>query len=179
MSQPHDPHAHQHSHPAPKQAGAAAAAEANAKGQSLNRVAFTATLHCLTGCAIGEVLGMALGAAFHWPNLQTIIVAVVLAFFFGYALTMLPLIKAGLAFGQVLKLALAADTISITIMEIIDNLIMLVIPGAMDAHIDQPLFWGSLTFALLLAGAVAFPINRWLISRGRGHAVVHAHHRDH
>ena len=122
---------------------------------------------------------MALGAAFHWPNLQTIIVAVVLAFFFGYALTMLPLIKAGLAFGQVLKLALAADTISITIMEIIDNLIMLVIPGAMDAHIDQPLFWGSLTFALLLAGAVAFPINRWLISRGRGHAVVHAHHRDH
>ena len=101
-----------------------------------------------------------------------------LAFLFGYALTMLPLIRAGMAFGQVLKLALAADTLSITVMEIIDNLIMRAIPGAMDAHLEQPLFWGSLAFALLLAGAVAFPINRWLIRRGRGHAVVHSHHHQ-
>jgi hypothetical protein len=145
---------------------------------ALNRLAFRATLHCLAGCAIGEVLGMSLGAALHWPNLQTVAVAVLLAFLFGYALTMLPLIRAGMAFGQVLKLALAADTLSITVMEIIDNLIMLAIPGAMDAHLDQPLFWGSLAFALLLAGAVAFPINRWLIRRGRGHAVVHSHHHQ-
>jgi hypothetical protein len=145
---------------------------------ALNRLAFTATLHCLTGCAIGEVLGMSLGAALHWPNLQTVAVAVLLAFLFGYGLTMLPLIRAGMAFGQVLKLALAADTLSIIVMEIIDNLIMLAIPGAMDAHLDQPLFWGSLAFALLLAGAVAFPINRWLIRRGRGHAVVHSHHHQ-
>lgn len=150
--------------------------QAHAHGQSLSRIAFTATLHCLTGCAIGEVLGMSLGAAFHWPNLETVVVSVLLAFVFGYGLTMLPLLRAGLAFGQVLKLALAADTLSITIMEIIDNLIMMIIPGAMDAHINQPLFWGSLALALLLAGLVAFPVNRWLISRGRGHAVIHSHH---
>lgn len=153
------------------------APEAPGGGAGLNRLAFTATLHCLSGCAIGEVLGMALGAALHWPNVQTVVVSVVLAFLFGYALTMLPLIRAGMALGQVLKLALAADTLSITVMEIIDNLVMMAIPGAMDAHIDQPLFWGSLAFALLLAGVVAFPINRWLIHHGRGHAVVHNHHQ--
>ena len=173
MSDPHDHHAHQHHRPPAKEGGS----DATAKDGSLGRLAFTATLHCLTGCAIGEVLGMSLGAALHWPNLQTVVVSVVLAFFFGYALTMLPLMRAGLAFGQVLKLALASDTISITVMEIIDNLIMLLIPGAMDAHIDQPLFWGSLSGALILAGAVAFPINRWLIGRGRGHAVIHAQHK--
>lgn len=175
MSEPHDAANHHHHHGPPH--APEPLARAPSQGQSLSRVAFTATLHCLTGCAIGEVLGMSLGAALHWPNVQTVVISVILAFVFGYGLTMLPLLRAGLAFGQVLKLALAADTISITIMEIIDNLIMLIIPGAMDAHIDQPLFWGSLAFALLLAGLVAFPINWWLISRGRGHAVIHSHHR--
>jgi hypothetical protein len=178
MSDTHQ-HAHDHrnhyDHSTP--GGRTAAVAAPAQPQPLSRLAFTATLHCLTGCAIGEVLGMSLGAALHWPNLETVIVSVTLAFFFGYALTMIPLVRSGMPLGQVLKLALAADTISITVMEIIDNLIMLAIPGAMDAHIDQPLFWGSLAAALLLAGAVAFPINRWLISRGRGHAVIHAHHK--
>jgi hypothetical protein len=143
---------------------------------SLNRVAFSATVHCLTGCAIGEVLGMVIGTALGWGNAATIALAVVLAFFFGYALTIRPLLAAGLAFGQVARLAFAADTASITVMEIIDNLIMLVIPGAMDAPLDGLFFWASLAFSLVIAGVAAFPVNRWLISRGRGHAVVHAHH---
>jgi uncharacterized membrane protein len=142
---------------------------------SLNRTAWSATLHCLTGCAIGEVLGMVVGTALGWSNAATIVLAVVLAFLFGYALTLWPLLKAmGLAAAA--RLALAADTASITIMEIVDNAIMLVIPGAMDAGLDSPLFWGSLAFALALAALAAFPVNRWLIKRGRGHAVVHAHH---
>lgn len=143
---------------------------------SLNRVAFSATVHCLTGCAIGEVLGMIIGTALGWGDFQTIALAVVLAFFFGYSLTMIPLLRSGIALAAAVPVALAADTISITIMEIVDNAIMLLIPGAMDAHLDNLLFWGSLAFALLVAGAVAYPVNRWLIRRGRGHAVVHAHH---
>ena len=139
-------------------------------------MAVTATLHCLSGCAVGEVLGLVIGTALGWSTLSTIGLAVGLAFVFGYAFTMVPLLRAGLAFGEVLKLALAADTVSIAIMEIVDNLIMLVIPGAMDAHLDSLLFWGSLGAALVIAGVVAFPVNRWLISRGMGHAVVHAHH---
>lgn len=119
---------------------------------------------------------MVVGTALGWTALSTIVLAVGLAFVFGYAFTMVPLFRAGLAFGAVLKLALAADTASIAIMEIVDNAIMLVIPGAMDAHLTSPLFWGSLAAALVIAGAVAFPVNRWLIARGRGHAVVHAHH---
>ena len=146
---------------------------------SLNRLAFSATAHCLTGCAIGEVLGMVIGTALGWSTVATIALAVVLAFVFGYALTMIPLLRAGVAFGSVLGLALAADTISIAIMEVVDNAIMLAIPGAMDAGLADPLFWGSLAFALLVAGAVAFPVNRWLIARGRGHAVVHRHHAHH
>ena len=142
---------------------------------SLNRTAWSATLHCLTGCAIGEVLGMVIGTALGWGNVATIALAVVLAFFFGYALTLLPLVKA-VGIGSALKLALAADTASITIMEIVDNAIMLVIPGAMDAGLDSLLFWGSLAVALAVAAVAAFPVNRWLIKRGRGHAVVHAHH---
>jgi hypothetical protein len=145
--------------------------------QSLNRLAFSATVHCLTGCAIGEVLGMVIGTALGWGNLATIVLAVALAFLFGYTLTMIPLLRSGMAFGAAMGLAFAADTISITIMEIVDNAIMLIIPGAMDAHLDSPLFWGSLAVALVIAGAAAFPVNRWLISRGRGHAVVHEHHR--
>ena len=147
-----------------------------AHGPSLNRIAFSATVHCLTGCAIGEVLGMIIGTALGWGDMETIALAVVLAFFFGYSLTMLPLLRAGIAFGAAVPLALASDTISIAIMEVVDNAIMLLIPGAMDAGLDNFRFWGSLAVALLIAGAFAYPVNRWLISRGKGHAVVHAHH---
>ena len=143
---------------------------------SLNRLAMSATTHCLTGCAIGEVLGMVIGTALGWGDVATIALAVVLAFFFGYSLTMLPLLRSGLALATVLSLAFAADTVSITIMEIVDNLIMLLIPGAMDAGLASALFWGSLAFALAVAFVAAFPVNRWLIARGRGHAVMHEHH---
>jgi hypothetical protein len=142
---------------------------------SLNRTAWSATLHCLTGCAIGELLGMVIGTALGWGNAATIALAVALAFLFGYALTLLPLVKA-MALGPALKLALAADTASITVMEIVDNAIMLVIPGAMAAGLASLLFWASLAVSLALAALAAFPVNRWLIARGRGHAVVHAHH---
>lgn len=143
---------------------------------ALNRLAFSATLHCLSGCAIGEVLGMVIGTALHWSNGATILAAVILAFIFGYAFTIVPLLRSHMGFVQATRLALAADTVSITIMEIVDNLVMLAIPGAMDAHIDSPMFWGSLAFALAVAGVAAYPVNRWLIARGKGHAVVHAHH---
>jgi hypothetical protein len=142
---------------------------------SLNRTAWSATLHCLTGCAIGEVLGMVIGTALGWDNAATIALAVALAFLFGYALTLRPLLKA-LSVGAAIRLALAADTASITVMEIVDNAIMLVIPGAMDAGLGSVLFWASLAFSLAVAAVAAFPVNRWLISRGKGHAVVHAHH---
>jgi hypothetical protein len=143
---------------------------------SLNRLAVSATLHCLSGCAIGEVLGMVIGTALGYSNAKTMLLAIVLAFVFGYALTMLPLLRGGLTAASAARLALAADTASIAIMEIVDNGIMLAIPGAMDASLRSPLFWGSLAVALIIAGAVAFPVNRWLIARGRGHAVVHHHH---
>jgi hypothetical protein len=143
---------------------------------SLNRLAFSATAHCLTGCAIGEVLGMIIGTALGWTDLQTIVLAVALAFLFGYSLTALPLLRAGMALSAVIPLALASDTISIAVMEIVDNAIMLLIPGAMDAGLDNIGFYAALAAALLIAGAVAFPVNRWLISRGKGHAVVHQHH---
>ena len=133
-------------------------------------------MHCLTGCAIGEVLGLIIGTALGWGNVPTIALAIVLAFCFGYALTLLPLLRGGLALGAALPIAFAADTISITIMELVDNAIILVIPGAMDAGVTDLLFWSSLAFALLVAGVAAFPANRWLIARGRGHAVVHGRH---
>ena len=145
-------------------------------GASLNRVAFSATAHCLTGCAIGEVLGMVIGTALGWGNVATIALAVVLAFFFGYSLTMLPLLRSGMALAAVLPLAFASDTLSITVMEIVDNLIMLAIPGAMEAGLASVVFWASLAFALAVAFVAAFPVNRYLIARGRGHAVVHRHH---
>ena len=144
--------------------------------QSVDRVAFAATVHCLTGCAIGEVLGMVIGTALGFSDLGTIALAVALAFVFGYTLTSLPLLRSGMAIGAVVPIALAADTISITIMEIVDNAIMLLIPGAMDAGLDTIGFYLALAAALLIAGLAAFPVNRWLIGRGRGHAVVHAHH---
>ena len=142
----------------------------------LNRTAFSATLHCLTGCSIGEVLGVVIGSALGWGNFATIVLAIVLAFFFGYGLTMLPLLRSGIALGAALPLAFTSDTLSITVMEIVDNLIILVIPGAMEAGLGSLLFWGSLAFALAIAFVAAFPVNRYLIARGKGHAVVHEHH---
>jgi hypothetical protein len=145
-------------------------------GRALTMNAMSATLHCLTGCAIGEVLGMVIGTALGWSDVATIALAVVLAFFFGYALTMRPLLGAGLALGAAVRVALAADTFSILVMEIVDNAIMVVIPGAMEAGLASPLFWGSLAVALAIAFVLTVPLNRWLISRGRGHAVVHQYH---
>jgi hypothetical protein len=144
--------------------------------QSLNRLAFSATAHCLTGCAIGEVLGMVIGTALDWGNGATIALSIALAFLFGYSLTMLPLLRGGVALSAAIPVAFAADTISITIMEIVDNAIILVIPGAMEAGLTDILFWGSLAGSLLVAGVAAFPANRYLIARGRGHAAVHAYH---
>jgi hypothetical protein len=144
--------------------------------QSLNRLAFSATAHCLTGCAIGEVLGMVIGTALDWGNGATIALSIALAFLFGYSLTMLPLLRGGVALSAAIPVAFAADTISITIMEIVDNAIILVVPGAMEAGLTDLLFWGSLAGSLLVAGVAAFPANRYLIARGRGHAAVHAYH---
>jgi hypothetical protein len=137
------------------------------------RVALDATLHCLTGCAIGEVAGMAIGTALGLSDWTTVGLAVVLAFFFGYTLTSLPLLRAGLALAAVVPIALASDTLSIAIMEVVDNAIVVTIPGAMEAGLGDVLFWGSLSVALVVAGMAALPVNRWLIARGRGHAVVH------
>ena len=142
-------------------------------GRALDSLAFSATLHCLTGCAIGEVVGMIVGTALGFSNFGTIAISVVLAFLFGYSLTSLPLLRAGFALAAVVPIALATDTFSIATMEVVDNLIMVVVPGAMAAGLGDVLFWGALSFALVLAGIIAFPVNRWLIVRGRGHAVLH------
>lgn len=144
--------------------------------RSLNRMAFAATWHCLTGCAIGEVLGLAIATVLGWGNAASIALAVVLAFLFGYSFTFVPLVRGGLALGAAVRIALAADTLSIVVMEIVDNAVVLVVPGAMDAGLDSPLFWGSLALALAIAFAAAFPVNRALLARGRGHALVHGHH---
>ncbi len=148
----------------------------SASAPSLNRSAFQATVHCLTGCAIGEVLGLVIGTALGWDTLPTIVLAIALAFVFGYSLTMLPLLRSGLAFRAAVGTALVADTISITVMEIVDNAIILAVPGAMDAGLMSALFWASLAFALAVAFVVTLPVNRWLIARGLGHAAVHGHH---
>ena len=146
---------------------------------SLTRLAITATLHCLTGCAIGEVLGMVIGTALGWSDLSTVVLAVALAFVFGYAFTVGPVLRSGVPFRTAVKVALAADTVSITVMELVDNGVMLAVPGAMDAGLGSLLFWGSLAFALLVAFLVTVPVNRVLIGRGRGHAVVHDLHAGH
>ena len=146
---------------------------------SLNSVALSATLHCLTGCAIGEVLGMIIGTALGFSDLATIALAVGLAFVFGYAFTSVTLLRSGMALAAVVPIALASDTISIAIMEIVDNAIMLLIPGAMDATLDDIGFYAALAVALVIAGVAAFPVNRSLIRRGKGHAVVHQHHAHH
>ena len=169
-------HHHGHQIASPRAAGRESGAAVHGAGGSLNRLALAATAHCLSGCATGEVLGLVTGTALGWPTIPTIGLAVLLAFLFGYAFTMIPLLRAGLAFGAAVKLALAADTISVLIMEVVDNAVMLVIPGAMDAGLGSGLFWASLAIALAIAGAAAFPLNRWLIARGRGHALVHRHH---
>jgi hypothetical protein len=147
-----------------------------APSRSVNRLAFTATAHCLTGCAIGEILGLVIGTALGWDTIPTIALAVGLAFIFGYSFTLVPLVRGGLALGSALGIALAADTLSITIMEIVDNAIVLAVPGAMDAGLDSMLFWGSLALALAAAFVAAYPVNRALIARGRGHALAHEHH---
>ncbi|HEX8759085.1 MAG TPA: DUF4396 domain-containing protein [Pseudonocardiaceae bacterium] len=139
-------------------------------------MAVTATAHCLTGCAIGEILGLVIGTALGWSNGATIILAIALAFLFGYLFTIIPVLRSGLTLGAALGVALAADTISITVMEIVDNAIMLFIPGAMDAGLNTWLFWGALAVALAVAFVVTVPINRALIRRGKGHAVVHQYH---
>jgi hypothetical protein len=143
---------------------------------SLNRLAFSATAHCLTGCAIGEILGLVIGTALGWSNWPTVALAVGLAFLFGYSFTMVPLLRGGIVLATAVGLALAADTLSIAVMEIVDNAIILAVPGAMEAGLTSLLFWSSLALALVIAFVAAFPVNRYLIARGRGHAVVHAHH---
>jgi hypothetical protein len=145
-------------------------------GDSLTRMAAVATLHCLTGCAIGEVLGLVIGTALGWGNTATVVLAILLAFFFGYLLTTLPLLRAGLALAIVVPLALASDTVSVAVMEVVDNGVVVAIPGAMDAGLDEALFWGALALSLAIAFLIAWPVNRYLIGRGEGHAVVHAYH---
>ncbi|WP_442814222.1 DUF4396 domain-containing protein [Streptomyces sp. NBC_00151] len=157
---PEDPH-HAHHH------GPAAATWS---------MAALATLHCLTGCAIGEVLGMVVGTAFGWGNLPTTVLAIALAFFFGYALTLRGVLRAGVGFRTALRVALAADTLSIAVMELIDNGVIVLWPDAMDAQLGDLLFWGSLAISLVVAFVVTTPVNKWTIGRGRGHAVVHRYH---
>jgi hypothetical protein len=140
------------------------------------RTAISATLHCLTGCAIGEVLGMVLATWWGWGDVASIALAVALAFFFGYLLTFVGVRRAGVDIGSAIRIAFAADTISILVMEIVDNAILLTVPGAMDAHLTSGLFWGALAVALGFAFVVTVPVNKWMIGRGRGHAVVHEMH---
>jgi hypothetical protein len=161
MTIPAHPHADHEHHEMPTSGGA------------LTRLALDATLHCLTGCAIGEVLGMLVGTALGFSNLSTVVLSVALAFVFGYGLTSLPLVRAGLVLGTVIPIALASDTLSIATMEVVDNAIVLAVPGALDAGLGDLLFWGSLAFSLAVAGAFALPVNRWLLARGKGHAAVH------
>jgi hypothetical protein len=142
-------------------------------GRALTGVAISATLHCLTGCAIGEILGMIIATAVGLSNGASIVLSIALAFVFGYSLTSMPLLRAGLALAAVISIALASDTLSIATMEVVDNLVIVVIPGALHAGLGDLLFWGSLSFSLAIAGVVAVPVNRYLIARGKGHAVVH------
>jgi hypothetical protein len=153
--------AHAHEHALPTEGGA------------LTTLALSATLHCLTGCAIGEVAGVVIGTALGFSDFGTIALAIALAFLFGYSLTSYPLLRAGLALAAVIPIALASDTLSIAVMEVVDNAILLVIPGAMEAGVGDVLVWGSLSVALVIAGAFALPVNRWLLARGKGHAAVH------
>jgi Domain of unknown function (DUF4396) len=151
--------------------------DAPADSPGLTRLAVTATLHCLTGCAIGEVLGLVVGTALGWSDGPTLALAVGLAFVFGYGFTLVPVLRSGLAFGAAFGIAFAADTVSSTTMEVVDNAVLLLVPGAMDAGLTSALFWGSLAASLAVAFVVTVPVNRALIKRGRGHAIVHRYHR--
>lgn len=144
-----------------------------------NRLAVSATLHCLTGCAVGEISGLVMGTLLGLPVSGTIALAVALAFLFGYALSTLPLLRTGVPLRSAMTVVLAADTLSILTMEIADNLVMAGIPGAMDAGLSDPLFWISMAVSLLAAFAVAFPVNRYLIDRGKGHVLHHHAHQHH
>lgn len=180
----HSQHAHQHEDHAQHRPGPAAAGSGAGQARAHThrpagatwRMAVQATLHCLTGCAIGEVLGMLIGTSAGLHNGATVVLSVVLAFVFGYALTMRGVLSAGVPVVPAVKIALAADTVSIAVMEIIDNTVMVTVPGAMDAGLADALFWGALTASLALAFVLTTPVNRWMIGRGRGHAVVHATH---
>ena len=143
---------------------------------SVTRQALDATRHCLTGCAIGEVVGLVISGVVGFTTEASVVAGIVLAFVFGYSFTFIPLLRGGMALGRAVSLTLAADTISIVVMEAVDNLIVLLVPGAMAAGLDDPLFWGSLIVGLVVAFAAAFPVNRWLIARGRGHALAHGEH---
>jgi uncharacterized protein DUF4396 len=151
----------------------------HAEAASLNRLAVSATTHCLTGCVIGEVVGMVIGTALGWSELATMALAIGLAFLFGYALTSYPLVRARLAFGTVVTTAFASDTVSIAVMETIDNLFILAVPGAMEAGLDEALFWGPLLGGFAIAFPFAFLANRYLLARGKGHALVHEYHHGH
>ncbi|MEW2399138.1 DUF4396 domain-containing protein [Streptomyces sp. NPDC046862] len=151
-------------------------AHAHASGATTWGTAAKATLHCLTGCAIGEILGMVIGTAFAWHNVPTMILAIVLAFVFGYSLTLYAVTRAGLSLKAAIGVALAADTVSIAVMELVDNGVVLLVPGAMDAHLADALFWWALALAFAIAFLVTTPVNKWMIGRGKGHAVVHQYH---
>ncbi|MFI5571359.1 DUF4396 domain-containing protein [Streptomyces sp. NPDC051740] len=138
--------------------------------------AVKATLHCLTGCAIGEILGMVIGTALMWGNVPTMILAITLAFVFGYSFTLFAVVRAGVSLKAAVKVALAADTVSIAVMELVDNAIIALTPGAMDAHLSDGLFWSALLGGFAVAFVITTPVNKWMIGRGKGHAVVHAHH---
>ena len=143
---------------------------------SSNSLAISATLHCLTGCALGEITGLIVGTAFHFSNSATLALSIALAFLFGYSLSLLPLVKSGMKKSAALKVVLAADTLSIATMELVDTGVMLVVPGAMDAGVVQPLFWVSMIIALTVAFFAALPVNKYLLARGKGHALMHHHH---
>ncbi|MFF1342760.1 DUF4396 domain-containing protein [Streptomyces sp. NPDC058290] len=170
----HDAH-HQH-HASDHGGQGTGTGHGHGHGKASWAVAAKATLHCLTGCAIGEVLGMVIGTALGWGNVATTILAIVLAFFFGYALTLRGILAAGVDLRTAVRVALAADTLSIAVMELIDNGVIALWPGAMDAHLADALFWIVLAISLALAFVVTTPVNKWLIGRGKGHAVVHRYH---
>ncbi|MFJ9934657.1 DUF4396 domain-containing protein [Streptomyces virginiae] len=169
MHEGHDQHHQDHQHHGHEGAGAGA-------GKVSWAMAARATLHCLTGCAIGEVLGMVIGTALGWGNVPTMVLAIVLAFFFGYALTLRGVLAAGVGLRTAVRVALAADTLSIAVMELIDNGVIALWPGAMDAHLSDPTFWIVLAIALAAAFVITTPVNKWMIGRGKGHAVVHQYH---
>ncbi|MEV7716888.1 DUF4396 domain-containing protein [Streptomyces sp. NPDC088184] len=183
----HDTHEGQHSHHADHSGHpdhVSHARHANHSSHAGHRpgtvgwaMAAQATLHCLTGCAIGEILGMVIGTAFGWGNMATMVLAIVLAFFFGYSLTLRSVVKAGVDLRTALRVAFAADTLSIAVMELIDNGVIALWPGAMDATLADTLFWGALALSLAVAFVVTTPVNKWMIGRGKGHAVVHQYHR--